>query len=69
MAKREAHVQRLLGAYMTQREEGSAGRHDSSEYQQAESRFDSARRNASGEEWDDFIERSLNHVLGPDWEQ
>jgi hypothetical protein len=67
MSKREAQVQRLLDAYQAQRAESLAGRRDGPESRQASARFGAARRNASGEEFAEFTDRSLDHVLGPGW--
>lgn len=62
---REAQVRRMLDAYRAQRAEILAGHRDGPEHRQATARLAAARRNASREEVDEFIEQSLDHVLGP----
>ena len=67
MSMRKEHVKRLLDAYTTQRAENLAGRRDGPEARQAAARFESARRNASPAEFDEFIDQSIDHVLGTGW--
>ena len=67
MSTRDAQVKRLLDAYKAQRSEALAGRADSPAARQAMARFESARRNASRAEFDEFTDQSLDDVLGPGW--
>jgi len=67
MGFRKAQVDRLLEAERTRASEYKAGRGGGQASREAQARFSSARRNASREEWDEFIGLSTDDAIGTSW--
>ena len=67
MAGRRAQVDRLLDAERDLRSGARAAQAGQEQSRQAGARLQAARRNATREEWDAFIDESLDDALGPGW--
>jgi hypothetical protein len=64
---REPQVRRLLDAYKDREAEAREGRPQSPAARQAGARLESVRAASTRGEWDEFIDRSLDHTLGRTW--
>jgi hypothetical protein len=67
MSNRDPQVERLMDAYKARAAEASEGRPQSPAARQAVARIESIRRASTRGQWDEFIDRSLDHTLGRSW--
>jgi hypothetical protein len=67
MSKRDTQVKRLLDAHKERDAEGRKGRPQSPAARQADARMESIRGASTREEYDEFIDQSLDHTLGTGW--
>jgi len=67
MSNREEQVERLMDAYKAREAEAREGRPQSPAARQAGARIESIRQASTPGEWDEFIDRSLDHTLGRSW--
>lgn len=65
---RKDHVEKMSERYQDLRSAARVSGTGSRAHRQAEATFGASQRNASPEEFNEFIEQSLRDVLGDDWQ-